>query len=543
MMRLSAFRFLWSALCVWYIDATILCSNLPDAINTMQLGVDLTTIDLFSQKPAWSPLPTLKLTCNNNITWINSINGIQYNLPDQLAEAPIAIPTSVSVTTNFQTLNVKGLHLWMSETIETDYFFGLASKTKTISQSYTAMTVENRLWGNVNSSTSAFQINFLPRKIAPNLIQLSDDAQNYISDTIQTQGPIFNESTIDLYETFFEYFGTHAFTAAFTAGVFQERYESDKYLLYEMNSQSIEANGAADFFNFLLKSGAVSGEKKTVNEKFVSMSMIEQICFGGTFCPTSSADYDKWQISVASLPWIVSAHFIPVHELMTDGSQIQSSFKASIFNHQQVAFLQHEIMGNIDKLETILNHSIKITSTDQMAANCQLPQAAQQCVIDHCPDGQQSSLCGGKCALNNCAAKYVVEAEHSFHSWVNSTVGLQAYLNELQGVQRKLQNEINLVRNNTRFLLQKSIVYDQELFNQTAVLFRSLTESLETNYIWDWCGFRTKVSCCVNYNNYNKCIVYGCSGESDACTCKGCGGKCLMLRYNLTYLAGLHAYL
>eukprot|EP01084_Bolivina_argentea_P191199 328433_1 len=202
-----------------------LCSNLWSVINTMQNGIDLATFDLFGQHPGWSQLPLLKYTCNKGITWTNSINKITYNIPDQFAEQPISIPDDVTSTTFHQSTNISDKKTYMSKSIGLRYKFGMFSATLSLSHSYQVMTIDTRLWGEINSSISAFKINFIPYQISPQLIQLSDNAQNYINTTIKINAQIFNESTVELYEQFFDYFGTHFFSYAYTGGVFRLQYE------------------------------------------------------------------------------------------------------------------------------------------------------------------------------------------------------------------------------------------------------------------------------------------------------------------------------
>lgn len=156
------------------------CSNIPSVINTMSLGIDITSFDLFGTSPGWSTLPIIELTCANGATWINPNNDIEYNIPDQLAENPIAMPWSVTVETSFESMKTYDVKVYMSESISKSYAFGLFSKSKSLSESYSELMVNRRLQGSVNSSVGAFEINFIPYAIDPSIIQLSSLALNYI---------------------------------------------------------------------------------------------------------------------------------------------------------------------------------------------------------------------------------------------------------------------------------------------------------------------------------------------------------------------------
>ena len=178
------------------------CSNLWSAINTMQNGVDLTTFDLFGEDPGWSRLPLLQYTCNSGTTWTNSINKVAYSIPDQFAQAPISIPDDVTQYEFHQSTHTKEVKKVMAKSIHLGLLDGMFSSTTTFTDAFEVITAETRLWGAINSSISSFKVNLIPYQLAPDLIHLSDNALNYIEDTIKQRGPVFNASTAPLYEQF-----------------------------------------------------------------------------------------------------------------------------------------------------------------------------------------------------------------------------------------------------------------------------------------------------------------------------------------------------
>eukprot|EP01084_Bolivina_argentea_P175932 304550_1 len=491
--------------------ADVSCDNLWAAMNVMQNGIDLVTFDLFGEHPGWSTLPLLKYTCNKGLPWTNPINNVKYDLPDQFAQAPISIPYDVTVATEHQTTKTRDEKRYMSGSITDSYLFGMFSKTKTLSSSYRVITADTRIWGTLNSSVSSFRVNFVPYEIAPNLIQLSDNAANYIYTTIQNKAPTFNESTIDLYEQFFEYFGTHFFSEAFTGGVFHLRYETDKYLLYEMTAEQISEQGQASFFNFLLKKGAVSGGQKQIDARFSAMTTIYEICYGGSFCPSSSSTYDEWQISVASTPWIVSGSFIPMDILIYNNTQISNSFKAAIFNHIQISYLQNEILTNIADAKSKVAHSINQTATYGETVACACPSfGVSECI--------QGASC--KSYMN----KYIFTPSNQYHSYVNNN--LQAFHSKLASVQQQLTQKLNLIENNTNLLLKSGIVNNQTLFNLTASMWEDVMDVLQTNSAWDLCKWVNTYDCCGTV-----CVKMPCSGCQVGCH--------QPVTFNLTYFSGL----
>eukprot|EP01084_Bolivina_argentea_P282483 483543_1 len=449
------------------------CNNLWSAINTMQLGVDLITFDIFGHSPGWSTLPILQYTCNKNKTWINSINKIQYDLPDQLAEQPISIPDDVTYTSSHQTTTTKGVEVWMSASISKSYFFGMCSKTKTMSDAYGVIESNSRLWGTENSSVSAFKVNFMPYELDPQLIRLSDSAQTYIDQNIKPNGSIFNESTVELYETFFKYFGTHVFSTAETGGAFHLRYETDKVLLAEMSSSSISEQGSISFWNFLDDSGAVSGGKKQVDARFTETSTVITVCKGGSFCPTAqSNDYDQWQISVASTPWIMNAEFFPVYKLIYNDITIANSFAVAILNHQQMSYMLNEIQPNIEMVKQAIHDGLQTIcwpNSCEYLNNCSITECTQNGNYYDCNGAKQA----------NCLDKQMRQVFdiRSDNKDVNVTS-----VNELADVQQMLLQQLNTVEMNIEVLLKLNVIRNQTMFNQTGNLWENVLQYTQSEY-------------------------------------------------------------
>eukprot|EP01084_Bolivina_argentea_P262070 443098_1 len=506
----------------------------------MQLGVDLSTFDMFGHSPGWSMLPILKYTCNQNTTWINSINKIQYNLPDQLAEQPIAIPDDVTITTSHQTTNTHGVQMWMSESISAGLLDGMFSATKTVSQAYTVITSTTRLWGTVNSSVSSFKVNFIPYEIAPDLIQLSDNAQNYIDQTIKTQAPIFNQSSVDVYETFFKYFGTHIFTTADTGGVFHLRYETDKYLLTKMSSKKISEQGSISFWNYLTASGAVTGGEKQVDERFASMSTTITTCKGGSFCPNAkSNDYSEWQTSVASAPWIMSAKFIPMWKLIDD-KQISDSFVSAILNHQQMAYLNHEIQENIETVKGVIQKGIQSIQCNHKRINgLNCTDYMQKCVSTVCNNHNNLTYCTKQApgtACNNFdgnaePGRTMFTEQDTFHSYVPSG-GLFSFNEWLYTKQTVILQQISEIQSNVNELLKLPMIHNQTLFDKTATLWKNTLLFAQSEYVWETNTYYPQNRLCYKANK--KCQIVDCRyGYSE------CG---VTMKLNLTYLQSFAIY-
>eukprot|EP01084_Bolivina_argentea_P226961 383318_1 len=531
-----------SAVSIYVIRSDIQCNNLWSAINTMQLGVDLATFDMFGHSPGWSMMPLLQYTCNQNRTWINSINKIQYCLPDQLAEQPISIPDDVTFTTSHQTTTTKGVEMWMSQSISASLIKGMFSATQTISQAYGVITSGTRLWGTENSSVSSFKVNFIPHEINPQLIRLSDNAQNYIDQTIKQQGPIFNESTVDLYETFFKYFGTHVFTTADTGGVFHLRYETDKALLAQMSSEKISEQGSISFWNFLDASGAVSGGKKQVDARFVSMSTMITMCKGGSFCPNAqSNDYDEWQISVASTPWIMSAEFIPVYKLIYNDTRVADSFVEAILNHQQMSYLTNEIAANIDMVKNVISNAIQpIVSVPAKIDGVSSTDWISDCVSTVCNNNNNTQHCtrlnGQQCNHADkgpTGGRDMYNEKNTFHNYIPSGMSLITFVQNLQNTQTKIFKQIDLVQSNVKLLLALPLIKNQTLFNETAALWENVLLFAQSKYVWDAAAYSYTNSICVKSNG--NCAHYACySGYSY------CGPY--TIKQNLTYLQSLAIY-
>eukprot|EP01084_Bolivina_argentea_P262071 443099_1 len=469
-------------------------------------------------------MPILKYTCNQNKTWINSINKITYNLPDQLAEQPIGIPDDVTLTTSHQTKTTQDVKRWMSESVSVGLLHGMFSASQTVSQAYEVITSSTRLWGTVNSSISSFKVNFIPYEIAPNMIRLSDLAQNYIDQTIKTEAPEFNVSTVEVYETFFKYFGTHVFTTADTGGAFHLRYETDKYLLTQMSSQTISEQGGISFGNYLKASGAVSGGQNEVDKRFTSMSTIITTCKGGSFCPNAqSNDYSQWQISVASAPWIMAAKFIHVATLIDD-AQIAKNFISAVLNHEQISYLLNEIQPNIAVAKDVIQKGIRIEyqpPTVKGNSNTRLntDEWMEKCVTTVCNNDNDLASCKKQAPGLICndwdlnhhvteePGRNIYSEKDTFHSYITDN-NMKQLNDTLYNKQAMVLQQLQVIQYHVEMLLRLPLIQNQTLFNQTAALWENTLLFTESEYAWETAAYSAHNSLC--YRSGFNCDVVSC---------------------------------
>ena len=408
--------------------------------------------------------------------------------------------------------------------------FGMFSSTLTLSKTYKIMTMDTRLYGQVNSSISAFKINFIPYEISPELIQLSDNAMSYINNTIKMKAMSFNADTVQYYEQFFEYFGTHFFANAYTGGVFNLQYQTDLYLLYDMNENSISLQAQASFYNFLILSGAVTGSKKDVNANFTSMTTIIQSCKGGSFCPSSPTDYDEWQLSVASTPWIISANFIPMNVLLYNDTVLSNNFAMAITNHLQIGYLKDEILPNLEMVKQKIKYAINTTSTYNETQLCSYPHYSDTEITTNC-QGNNGTCCKG----SPFGYKAMYLSQNEYHQYVEND--LNKFVNKLYEIQQELMNDIDIIESNTNKLLQSALIVNETMFNETAIKWENIINSIQTLPSWDICKWINKDSCSnLNANKKHECHMGPCGNSKENKDYGPCHDPVV---FNVTYFSGL----
>ena len=490
-------------------NAQTYCNNLWAPMNTMKYGVDLTNFDIYATHPGFSDEPLIELTCDQNRTWINSVNGIQYNIPDQFVGQPVSDSSSVTETTTKQSLTTHQLKEAMSGSLSKSYVFGLFSKSISVSEAFQALTVEDSFWQQINSSVSSYKVSLTLYDVNPKAVQLSSEAISYIESNILVNGAEFNEQTASSFYSFFKYFGTHWFQIAHTGGSFHMRCDSNKLLLEEMAQVDINAQGQINFLNFLKISGAVSGSIEQLNAIYKSLTTTVEECRGGTFCPTNSNDYDKWQISVASTPWILSATFEPMYKLINFNKTLQDSFETAIQNHQQLALLD-EINANIDTASNLVNLPINITCSPR---SCEWIETYETI---ECEANQHQD-----CSSNPEPA--IAKKTIHYHSYVTPST-FNVFHNKLLLLQSALQNMVADIKINLALLSQFNIITNETLFNQTAQLWSTIVNATQSGYTWD-------------YTNYTE-LGQACQYDPPYCKPVPCSGCHKILIYNnLTYFA------
>lgn len=329
---------------------------------------------------------------------------------------------------------------------------------------------------------------------------------------------------------FFDYFGTHFFTAASTGGVFRMQYQSDLYLLYAMNERDIAEQAQFSFFNFLILSGAISDSKKTIDANFSAMTTIMEQCKGGSFCPSSPSDYDQWQISVASTPWIMAASFEPMYVLLYDEVLIQESFKRAIRNRLQRAYLKEEVLGHIEMIKQKVKHAINITSTFNESVQCEYPQYTEGDVATkHC-NGSDINCCNGTDGFKH---RYLPRHEFSDHV-INGDLG--AFYFKLAAFQESMMEQILMVENHSSLLLEASVIVEDEvMFNETAKVWEKVVATVQSKPQWENCRWINEENCShLKANKHHTCHLGPCNNDKF--------GKCHdPVTVNMTYFGGLIA--
>ena len=310
------------------------------------------------------------------------------------------------------------------------------------------------------------------------------------------------------------------------------QYQSDLYLLYTMNERQIAEQAQFSFFNFLVLSGAISDTKKTINANFSAMTTILEQCKGGSFCPTSPSDYDEWQISVASTPWIMAASFEPMYLLLADDLMsdimVRDSFRRAIRNRLQRAYLKEEILGHIAMMKQKVQNAINITSSFNESVDCEYPQYTEgDIATTHC-NGSDINCCDGVDGY-----KHHYKARHEFSGNVHDG-DLGALYTKLAAVQKSMMDRILMVENHSSLLLAASVIVEDEvMFNETAKAWEEVVEMVQSTPQWEYCRWINEENCSNLKGNKKHVCHFGPCNQDKFGQCHD------PVTLNITYFGGL----
>jgi len=323
----------------------LVCNNMIPGLDKQQRGIDASTYDMFGQNPGYSPAPLIEFTCNQGRTVI--ISGQTYSLPDQVLGQPEQLPYTQTEYVDVLNFNSYNYQQTMSSTIGTTYMFGMFSNSETYQTSINYINAQNRMAGIITSQVSANEIYLIP--IDPYInssLSLDPQVCNPLALSLASTYPIFNTTSLDAYEEFISYCGTHYLSTASYGGWIISMYYTQTSFLQTMTSVQIEQQAEANFMNFLKESGGADGSQTTIDTQYTSATITDTFTRGGSGSPSGPNTFTSWENSVAQNPWIWNAVTLPNYLLVP--TSIQTSMCLAIQNHLSVAFLKSEVLSMCD---------------------------------------------------------------------------------------------------------------------------------------------------------------------------------------------------
>eukprot|EP01084_Bolivina_argentea_P189293 325557_1 len=478
------------------INGDVHCNNPPPGFDRMQMGIDIADFDQFAKQPGFLTLPVIDVTCNLNYTWTHPINHQVYDIPDQLTTNPVALPYDVTDYLSLVELTTYGLELNIAASISESYAFGLFSKSTSISNSFDYLSEQKRFVAAVNSTTQAFRMNIWPYDLEPDLTKLSPQAQSYIN----TLPPIFDSSTVHVYDKFLTNWGTHYCTETFTGGYFRCEYYTSESFIGVMDKAEIEYQAGLYFMGFLQKSGAVAATIAPAAAAFKQATLFN--CHCSPSCPDSQSSYEQWQTEATYYPWLISLKYAPVTDLITN-TTIRANMKVATANHLAHSYLQYEVLPALSIFAIAIKNAVIL----QGDSNCPAPA---NFIIGTCTTGN--------CNLNHF---YTTETGSPFNDIYNKVKQQQIAVN----------SSIYSMMSQANSMLQESIINVTQL-NQFGTQFISTTNIMESGISVKQCQINAPYDGCIQELVIPTCCV------CNSITACGCPTK--VVTNKLTYLTGLY---
>jgi hypothetical protein len=418
----------------------------------------------------------VKITCNNNKTWTNSLTNVTYQVPDQiqtLEQNNSPIQSTAFFNTYDQLINA------LSYVSKDVYSVGMFSNTVTINK-----TLESILKNQVFFQTNIFiASSYTVSTIPVENLEPSELANIHIDKMIQTY-PVFNSTSFEFYNMFIDNFGTHCANTV-TGGVkyTQLAATANAYL-----SQSTYKNGLINsefnILNFIDKTRGKPGLAYPTDKNWLSNSNIKISCLGGLGdCPFSEETYNTWKQNVFFNPWPINMSVFAISRIMP--KIIRASYDAAVANRFMKAYLNNVALPF---LTYSLSAKYKIMFWDDYRFF----------------DDYYSALYGfDKFALNSniniwCSDRNIRDSCDNYrqdagYQFINSTITNDYVLASNQymcGRSSVIAMTKNLIKNATK-LVSNDIIYDTNMFykiaNEIPALFAIFADAVvpeRVNGLW-----------------------------------------------------------
>eukprot|EP01084_Bolivina_argentea_P083105 150484_1 len=493
------------------------CTNLVPGLRNLAVGVDLSTFDTLSPVYCNSGGYVQNITCNQGRKWTAPWNQEIYDVPDQLSTPPLSISVNVAKYDSFMMDTSYQLEVDMAVSIHESYLFGMASKTESISNSYKYTSEEYRFLGYANSTAIAYEMTFFPSELRPDLITISLNAQA----SVDQLPAVFNASTVDNYETFIKYFGTHYATNAYAGGTLRCDYYTQKSFTSVMDTASIQAQGGFNLDGFLQKSGAVAVTVAPVAKAWIDATKFTCTCYGGAGCPDSQPSYEQWLKDLWSVPHLFELSFDPIYNLISDPIRA-TSMKLAVSNHFTHSYLQYEVIPALNIFTVMIKNGLVVSGNPA----CPIPDSMSN-----------MAPCGTPCNGHTCCSSSL----NGHYCRTRNGAPFTTDYNNVKTQQPAVNSSIYALLNEANVLVKEPIINITQL-TQFANQFISLVNVMETGIATKTCQFTKPQTICRYCSNFNNIGFIYCNCNEPSSYCCGSPTVCPTSpgpMNRIAYLAGL----
>jgi hypothetical protein len=423
------------------------CNVLLPSMFIMIAGYDKTNADIRAM-PYPIKQPIILLTCNNGKKYLDPYTNITYDWPDQVSNiVPIGgsqldIFTFIKDTTHDYELGMN-----VEETESINYIIGSYSQSTTIQSSLHVFINEYRSLGIAKSTIYAYAIFLKPA----NMLNISNELQYYI-DTHLTPVLIFNEKSVDIYNTLFTTFGTDFNQHGSFGGEACYLYACLKSLYYKESSMSIQTDASNSLFNIISKAGGANGQTKSVNSNYIASTTFNMQWRGGM--PTF-INFAQWSNTVPRNPAPLEINLQSISQLFSN-QLLQTNIDVARINYLDSSLLKNEILSSLFMFTIALNTVVKQTGICIYPSSCQVYPSYPSCGTHVCPGNcpDTHTYCGAnvQCCTSHTDPTY-------YTNQVNKIIKIA---NTMKSDIINLQNEITNVLKSS--ILNHTIV--QDIYNK-----------------------------------------------------------------------------
>jgi hypothetical protein len=317
------------------------CQNLIPMTDKIATGYDMSKFDASGfYQPIWtggSKFPFIKITCDNNQTWINPFTKITYSVPDQIpGSEAIKMQGGSARIQSTSYFNTYDRLITTTTFVSRDsYLFGMFSDTITMTKTTDSMMRGEVFFQASSAIASSYSVVTKPVE----MLQPSELAQFYITKMVHEYS-IFNSTSYEFYDMFMDYFGTHGVDYIMGGAKYSQLVTTANAFLSQNTYGDASLNGGFNILNFIDKSMGGSGSINLLDKKWLNFSNIKTSCLGGSGgCPYSDQSFNQWTQDAFSNPWLINMSIFPISKMLP--SNVRFSYDMAVMNRFMKAYLNN----------------------------------------------------------------------------------------------------------------------------------------------------------------------------------------------------------